>query len=40
MLEDRLTGLALMNIYPNLLPTPEEVIEKFARMKDRRLQLI
>jgi hypothetical protein len=38
--EDRLTGLALMNFYPDFIPSPEALIEKFALTKARRLQLM
>lgn len=39
MSEDRLTGLALMNIHKNMPVNIEEVIENFAREDPRRMKL-
>ena len=35
--EDRLTGLALMNIHPNHVPSCEAILDRFMRQKNRRV---
>ena len=40
MLEERLNGLALMYVHRDIPCSPEEVVDKFARLRPRRLELV
>ena len=38
--ENRLNGLALLNIHPEIIIKPEEVVDTYANKHPRRLQLL
>jgi hypothetical protein len=38
--ENRLNGLALLNIHPEIIIKPEEVVDAYANKHPRRLQLL
>jgi len=38
--ENRLNGLALLNIHPEIIINPEEVVDIYANKHPRRLQLL
>lgn len=40
MSEERLVGLALLNVHNDIEITPDEVIDLFAKSKNRKLDLI
>jgi len=40
MSEDRLVGLALLNVHNDIEILPDEVIDQFAKSKNRKLDLI
>ena len=40
MLEDRLNGLALMYVHRDIPCSAEAVVDEFARLRPRRLELV
>jgi len=40
MSEERLVGLALLNVHNDIEITPNEVIDQFSKSKNRKLDLI
>ena len=40
MMEERLNGLALMYVHRDIPSSPEAVVDEFARLRPRRLELV